>query len=57
MTPIPPIALEIIVLVLGLLMLLAESFSKSESKSGLAGTAIFVLFWVLGFSFFTQAIR
>jgi NADH-quinone oxidoreductase subunit N len=54
MTPIPPIALEIIVLVLGLLMLLAESFSKSESKSGLAGTAIFVLFWVLGFSFFTQ---
>lgn len=53
MTPIPPITLEIIVLVLGLFLLLAESFSKSESKSGLAKTAIFVLLWVFAFSFFT----
>ncbi|MHA3771146.1 NADH-quinone oxidoreductase subunit N [Verrucomicrobiota bacterium sgz303538] len=53
MTPIPPILLEIIVLVLGLFLLLAESFSKSEHKSGLAKTAIFVLLWVFGFSFFT----
>ncbi len=53
MTPIPPITLEIIVLVLGLFLLLAESFSKSESKSILAKSAIFVLLWVFGFSFFT----
>src|SRR6187200_1090349 len=53
MTPIPPIVLEIIVIALGLLMLLAESFSKSEDKRGLAITAIFTLLWVFGFSFFT----
>ena len=49
----PPIALEIIVLVLGLFLLLAESFSKEGDKSWLARTGIFVLAIVFAWTFFT----
>jgi len=52
---IPAISLEITVLLLGLGMLLAESFSKSEDKSGLAHTAIAVLAALVGFSFFANS--
>jgi NADH-quinone oxidoreductase subunit N len=52
---IPAISLEIAVLVLGILMLLAESFSKSEDKSGLAHGAIAILAALVGFSFFARA--
>ena len=48
-----PIALEIIVLGLGLFLLLAESFSKSADKSWLARWSIAVLSVVFAFSFFT----
>ncbi len=53
MRPLSPLTLEIIVLVLGLYLLLAESFSKSAQKSWIAQTGIFVLGWVFCFSFFT----
>ena len=54
MSPIlPPIALEIIVLVLGIFLLLAESFSKEGDKSWLARTGIFVLTIVFAWTFFT----
>lgn len=52
---IPAISLEITVLLLGTLMLLAESFSKSEDKRGLAHTAIAILTALVGFSFFVKA--
>jgi NADH-quinone oxidoreductase subunit N len=52
---IPAISLEITVLVLGILMLLAESFSKTEDKRGLAHTAIAILAALVGFSFFADA--
>ncbi|HEY2341800.1 MAG TPA: NADH-quinone oxidoreductase subunit N, partial [Chthoniobacteraceae bacterium] len=52
MHPISPIFLETAVLVLGIFLLLAESFSKGADKSWMARWAIFVLFWVLAFSFF-----
>ncbi len=55
MYPVAPITLEIIVLVLGVILLLAESFSKSEDKSGLARTGIFVLVWVFFLTFFTTS--
>jgi NADH-quinone oxidoreductase subunit N len=51
---IPSIALEIVVLLLGIILLLAESFSKSDDKRGLAKIAIFVLFALIGFSFFAR---
>jgi NADH-quinone oxidoreductase subunit N len=51
---IPAISLEITVLILGLLMLLAESFSKSEDKRGLAKMAIAILTALIGFSFFAD---
>ena len=53
MHPLAPLTLEIIVLILGVFLLLAESFSKDEDKSWMAIAAIFVLFWVFAFSFFT----
>ena len=53
MAILPPIALEIIVLVLGLFLLLAESFSKDGDKSWLARTGIFVLAVVFAWTFFT----
>lgn len=51
----PAISLEVIVLVLGVLMLLAEAFSKRADRSHMARYAIAVLGIVLGFSFFTEA--
>ena len=48
-----PITLEILVLVLGFILLLAESFSSAPSKRGLPKLALFVLGWVFAFSFFT----
>jgi len=53
MHPIAPITLEIIVLILGVFLLLAESFSKDGNKNWMPETAIFVLAWVFAFSFFT----
>src|ERR671912_1066348 len=51
---IPAIALEVIVLVLGVLMLLAEAFSRRADRSHLARYAIAVLGIVLAFSFFPK---
>ena len=51
---IPAISLEISVLLLGIAMLLAESFSKSEDKAGLAKMALTILSALLGFSFFAS---
>jgi NADH-quinone oxidoreductase subunit N len=51
----PAISLEAIVLILGLLMLFAEAFSKRADRSHMAGYGIAVLLAVLGFSFFTQS--
>lgn len=48
------ISLEITVLLLGIYLLLAESFSKSDDKRGLATTAIGILTFLVGFSFFTD---
>ena len=50
---IPAITLEIAVLILGLLMLFAEAFSKTADRSHMARYAIAVLFALIGFSFFT----
>jgi len=52
---IPAIALEISVLLLGVLMLLAEAFSKRADRSHMARYAIGVLAALVGFSFFTKA--
>lgn len=49
---IPAIALEVIVLILGVLMIFAEAFAKSADRSHMARYAIAVLAMVLGFSFF-----
>src|SRR5687767_5754443 len=49
----PAISLEVIVLILGVLMLFAEAFSKSADRSHLARYAIAVLSVVFAFSFFT----
>src|SRR5690606_10130941 len=43
------------VLVLGVFLLLAESFSTKADKTGLARTGIFVLFWVFFLTFFTTS--
>ena len=51
---IPPLSLEITVLLLGIFMLLVESFSRSGDKRGLAKTAITILTALIGFSFFTS---
>ncbi|MDQ3622718.1 MAG: NADH-quinone oxidoreductase subunit N [Verrucomicrobiota bacterium] len=51
--PLPPIALEVAVLLLGVFLLLAESFSKSEDKTWIAKLSICVLTVVFAFSFFT----
>src|SRR6478752_3645659 len=53
MRPLSPLTLEIIVLITGLYLLLAESFSKAEKKEWIAQTGIFLLGWVFCFSFFT----
>src|SRR5436190_7492359 len=51
---IPAITLEVAVLILGLLMLFAEAFSKRADRSHMAGYAIAVLLALVGYSFFTQ---
>ena len=51
---IPSLSLEITVLLLGIFMLLVESFSKNDDKRGLAKTAITILTALIGFSFFTS---
>ncbi len=51
---IQPIALEIIVVCLGILLLMVESFSTKVSKPLLAHTAIFGLLVVLVLTFFVQ---
>ena len=51
---IPAISLEVIVLILGVLMILAESFAKSADRSHMARYAIAVLGIVLLFSFFPK---
>ena len=48
------LSLEITVLLLGIFMLLVESFSKTDDKRGLAKTAITILTALVGFSFFTK---
>lgn len=48
------LSLEITVLLLGISMLLVESFSKTDDKRGLAKTAITILTALVGFSFFTK---
>jgi NADH-quinone oxidoreductase subunit N len=52
---IPAISLEVTVLLLGIFLLLTESFSKSDDKRGLARTAIVILLALVGFSFFAKA--
>lgn len=49
-----PITLEILVLCLGFILLLAESFSNSPNKRGIPKIAIFCLGWVFACSFFTS---
>jgi NADH-quinone oxidoreductase subunit N len=51
---IPSISLEIVVLLLGIFLLLTESFSKTDDKRGLAKTAITILTFLFGFSFFAK---
>ena len=51
---IPAISLEVIVLILGVLMLLAEAFAKTADRSHMARYAIAVLGIVLLFSFFPK---
>ena len=50
----PPITLEILVLCLGFILLLAESFSNSPNKRTIPKIAIFCLGWVFACSFFTS---
>ena len=52
---IPAISLEVTVLLLGIFLLLTESFSKSDDKRGLAKTAITILLALVGFSFFAKS--
>jgi NADH-quinone oxidoreductase subunit N len=52
---IPPIALEVCVVTLGIFLLMAESFSIKTNKRTLAHGAIFGLAVVFGLSFFLQA--
>ena len=49
------ISLEVAVLILGIIMLLLESFSKSGDKRGLAQFAIVALLIITGYSFFASA--
>ena len=52
----PAIALEVSVIILGVLMLLAEAFSRRADRTHMAKYAIGVLAAILGFSFFTKAV-
>ncbi len=48
-----PITLEVVVLLLGIFLLFAESFSKGEDKSWMAKLSIYILAIVFAWSFFT----
>jgi NADH-quinone oxidoreductase subunit N len=52
--PLSPITLEIIVLLLGVFLLLAESFSKGQDKTWMARFSIFILGVTFAWSFFTK---
>ena len=52
---IPAITLEVSVLLLGVLMLFAEAFSRRADRSHMARYAIAILAAIIGFSFFTKA--
>ena len=54
MRPLSPITLEVIVLLLGFFLLLAESFAKDDKKDWIAEFAILVLGFVFCFTFFTK---
>jgi NADH-quinone oxidoreductase subunit N len=54
MRPLSPLTLELIVLILGLYLLVAESFAKGGKKNWIAEIAIFVLSITFCFSFFTS---
>ncbi len=51
--PLSPLTLEVVVLILGIFLLLAESFSRSENKDWMARFSIFILSVVFIWSFFT----
>ncbi len=53
MAPLAPITLEIVVLLLGIFLLLAESFTRGDDRRWMATTSIFVLAVVFAWSFFT----
>src|ERR1700679_1720260 len=50
----PPIALEVIVLIIGLLLLLVESFSTTEIKDTGAKVTVAALVFLFFFSFFAS---
>jgi NADH-quinone oxidoreductase subunit N len=54
MAHLAPLTLEVIVLLLGMFLLLAEAFSKGADKSWMAKLSIYVLSIVLAWTFFTN---
>ena len=54
MAHLAPLTLEVIVLLLGLFLLLAESFGKGADKTWMAKLAIYILAVVLAWTFFTN---
>src|SRR6185369_6387636 len=54
MAHLAPRSLEVIVLMLGMFLLLAEAFSKGSDKSWMAKLSIYVLSIVLAWTFFTS---
>lgn len=53
MTPLSPLTLEVLVLMLGVYLLLAESFCKAGDRRWMALISIFCLSSIFAFSFFT----
>jgi NADH-quinone oxidoreductase subunit N len=54
MAHLAPLTLEVIVLILGMFLLLAEAFSKGADKSWMAKLSIYILSIVLAWTFFTN---
>src|SRR5437867_4223537 len=54
MAHLAPLTLEVIVLMLGMFLLLAEAFCQGADKTWMAKTAIYVLSIVLAWTFFTN---
>ncbi len=52
--PLSPLTLEVVVLLLGIALLFAESFAKGPDKRWMVKTSIFVLAVVFAWSFFTS---